>query len=518
MPLARLASIAVLMVAVAVLHVAHAVSEQAPGYNLTIVFVEPIDGSTWSIKVRLEGADIIECSGLLRPNAYYVQTRDISDSIVVAPLYYVLDSVCHAAVSEIQLLAAASGNSSIHVAVKAPEGYIVRSSLDWRGYGPLGGPYTVDVASFAKYYVFDGIVVANVSMYRVEDLDGANITVISARGMRNDVAEYAVESVVAVRTALSRWLGPSPRAPVVIVLVGANEHYLQPPGSAHSMGGVVYLKIDSSRMDDVSWLVHAMAHETVHGWFNHGMLYGDFSFQEAAAEFLAVKALHDMSPKLYEKAASYLRTMLEVDEQYVVWMRVNAALWYAGVEACNEDLYMKAVNALYNESLTSGQRRPVSLLDIARVMSSKAPLQCMERLEAAMGKVFEAAGRGTTDWPFIDTSVFRLENMTSRLAEKRTGHGLQNATDAQGHSGRVGYSPTAGETRDSMCTTATSAHGGVMDSNSTTSIIGGNTSCAPCPPSAGSLGRVYVFALGLSTGLFAGLVFKGLHDRRSRGE
>ncbi|WP_338251129.1 hypothetical protein [Pyrodictium abyssi] len=508
------------MTAIVALHVAHAMSEQTPGYNLTIVFVKPIDESAWDMKVRLEGVNTIECSGVLRPNAYYVQTRDISDSIVVAPLYYVLDRVCYAAISEIQLLAAVGGNSSIRVTVKAPEGYIVRSSLDWRGYGPLGGPYTLDAASFAEYYVFDGIVVANASVYRVEDLDSVNITVVSARGIRSDVVEYAVESVVAVRTALSRWLGPSPRAPVVIVLVGAKEHYLQPPGSAHSMGGVVYMKIGSSQLDDISWLVHTMAHEAVHGWFNHGMLYGDFSFQEAAAEFLAIKALHDMSPKLYEIASSYLRAMLEAGEQYAIWMRANAALWYAGVEACREDLYMNVVSMLYNESLTSRRRRPVSLLDIAMMMSSGAPLQCRERLETAMGKVFEAASRGSSNWPFIDTSVFHLEDITGKLVEKRIGHGLQNAADAQGNDGQVGCSQIVGEPQDTVYVAASSARGVAMnyDFAGSTNITSANATCTPCSSDFGGLGMVYASTLSLSACVLAYLAFRGLCSRRGGGE
>ncbi|HIQ23537.1 MAG TPA: hypothetical protein EYH50_00630 [Pyrodictium delaneyi] len=515
MPTARLASIVVLIAATAILHVAYATSGPASDYNLIIVFMKPVDESTWSMKIMLEGVDVdIECIGVLRPNAYYVQTRGISSSIVVAPLYYILDSVCHSALSEIQLLATVHGNRSIRVVVSAPKGYIVRSSLDWRGYGPLGGPYTVDVVSFVKHYVFDGIVVANVSAYRVEDLGHTNITVVAAHGIGGEIVKYVVESVTVVRSALSRWLGPSPRAPVVVAIVGANEHYFQPPGSAHSLGGVVYLKIDSSQIDEISWLVHTVAHEAVHGWFNHGMLYGDFSFQEAAAEFLALKALHDTSPELYEKAASYLRIMLEAGEQYAVWMRVNAALWYAGVKACNEDLYMRAISILYNASLAGEHKKPVSLLDIARIMHSEAPFQCKGRLEAAMGKVFEAASRSVVDWPFIDTEVFRAENATSKKAGEYMVLSPQNATDTHSYVERAGYSSVAREAEGDTCTRAALVHSSNAGSNATASVVGGDTTYTPCLPSAHSAERVYVFALGLGAGLLAGFTLKGLYSRR----
>jgi len=515
---ARLAPIVVLIAATAILHVAYATPGPVSDYNLIIVFMKPIDESTWSMKIVLEGVDVdIECIGVLRPNAYYVQTRGISSSIVVAPLYYILDSVCHSALSEIQLLAAIHGNSSIRVVVSTPKGYIVRSSLDWRGYGPLGGPYTVDIASFVKHYVFDGIVVANASAYRVEDLGHINITIVAARGIGGEIVKHVIESVTVVRSALSRWLGPSPRAPAVVAIVGASEHYFQPPGSAHSLGAVVYLKIDSSQIDEISWLVHTMAHEAVHGWFNHGMLYGDFSFQEAAAEFLALKALHDTSPELYEKAASYLRIMLEAGEQYAVWMRVNAALWYAGVELCNKDLYTEAIGILYNKSLADKQKKPVSLLDVVSIMFSIAPSWCKDRLEAAIGKVFWAASKGVSDWPFIDINVFMVEKITSKEIGRYVGLDFQNTTDIDSYVDSVGCSPVvAREAGDNVRTNTVLVIGSGSDSNATTSTISTDAVCQPCLPNDNSLWKVYVFSLGLGVGLLSSFALRGLHSRRVR--
>ncbi|ABM81214.1 hypothetical protein [Hyperthermus butylicus] len=381
-------------------------------YRLVVVFREPLDGDAWSVYVAFSGPGAgVNCSGQLRPNLYYLQTKTISRGLVVAPLYYVLSSICPRVLSELQLLAGSRGDELLVVELEAPQGYSVRSGMDWRGFGKAGGPYTLPLSAFVRYYVFDGVVVAG-EEYRVVDDSALNLTVVALQASKETV-EYTVESLVAVRDAVAEWLGPSPRSPVVLVVAGPGEHQYLPPGTAHSMGGVVYVKLGV--VENLPWLVHTVAHEALHGWFNHGMLYGDFSFQEAAAEFLAVKALHDQRPSLYELAASYLEYMLAVDEQYAVWMRVNAALWHAGLRACGEDLYMYAVRELYNRVITDGFSGPVSLLDVASLMVEKASTQCREALEAMIGWVLLAPRSGTSEWPYIDTGSYNAGAGTSAI-------------------------------------------------------------------------------------------------------
>jgi len=385
-------------------------------YNLIIVFKEPVSSDVWHVSIALEGHDSnINCSGLLGPNVYYLQTRSVSRDLIVVPIYYVLDKVCPQIISEIQILASSSGNKTLLITIHVPDNYMVRSSMDWRSYGPAGGPYRVDPESFARYYIFDGIVVANRRIYDINDYIEENVTVIIQRNIPENIVKYAVESLLIVRSTLTKWLGPSPRSPRILVIVGPEEHSFLPPNIAHSMGSIVYMKLSSHTEDILPWLVHTAAHETSHGWFNHGMLYGDFSFQEAAAEFLAMKALHDNNPRLYRLAVNYLNDMLDVNEQYSVWMRVNAALWYAGIQACDRDVYIDTVRRLYNLSITTGLKDSISLLDVIKMMVEGLQSSCGETLEALVGRVLIAASTRSSTWPLIDISSLsvNLRTMTN---------------------------------------------------------------------------------------------------------
>lgn len=382
-------------------------------YNLIIVFKEPVSSDVWRVSIILKGHDSsINCSGLLGPNVYYLQTRSISRNLVVAPLYYVLDKVCSQIISEIQILAGSSGNKTLLITIHVPDNYMVRSSMDWRSYGPTGGPYRVDLESFVRYYIFDGIVLANRRIYDINDYTEENLTVIMQRNIPEKIVKYALESLLTVRSTLTKWLGPSPRSPCVLVIVGPEEHSFLPPNTAHSMGSIVYIKLSSHTEDILPWLVHTVAHETSHGWFNHGMLYGDFSFQEAAAEFLAMKALHDNNHRLYRLAVDYLNDMLDVDEQYSVWMRVNAALWYAGIQACGRDVYIDTVRRLYNLSITAGLKDPISLLDVIKMMVEELQSPCGKTLEALVGRVLIAASTRNSTWPLIDISSLSVDMKT----------------------------------------------------------------------------------------------------------
>ncbi|WP_168371221.1 hypothetical protein [Pyrodictium occultum] len=143
----------------------------------------------------------------------------------------------------------------------------------------------------------------------------------------------------------------------------------------------------------------------------------DFSLEEAATEFLALKALHDADPRLYSMAVSYVRGSIEAGDAYATWMRMNAALWYAGVHACGTDLYTRALRQLFNSSLAGGGK-PVSLLDLIRTMLSLAPSGCRKRLKASIGPALIAAASRADSWPFIDIEVF--ENSSTSASTPAT--------------------------------------------------------------------------------------------------
>ncbi len=370
------------------------------GFRLVLFFEEPLMNNSWRVHVVLEGRAGISCEGVLTPNVYYLQTRSISRDLVVTPLYYVLDRVCPRVLDAIE----ETSNGAIFFELRVPEGYAVRTGMDWRGYGRVGGPYTVDAGLFRKYYLFDGVVVANSSIYRVLDYPKLNVSIVAWRGLSMGDLDLVVSTLVTVRSAASSWLGSSPRAPTVAVIVGSSEHEFLPPGTAHSIGGVVYLKTGFS-IDATAWLVHTIAHETLHGWFNHGMLYGGFGFQEAAAEFLAMRALYEKAPRLYEFAQKYLVGLLSADEQYGVWMRAHSALWYAGLKVCQVDVYTAALRKLFIDSLATGPREPITLPDLVMLMLSLAPAECRNILKQLIGGILVAVATDNATWPYINTST-----------------------------------------------------------------------------------------------------------------
>ncbi len=385
--------------------------------TLTITLAQPEKGGTWRTVVVLDTpSGRIACKGLLQPNVYYLQTRSISESLVVVPLYYVLDTVCPKALEKLENQA----KGVLVVQLKAPKGYVVRSCMDWRGLGGPGGPYTVPVSLFTRYYIFDSLVVADKESYMVLDYSQENMTLVTPRGTPMHLVHQAARALATVRRAVHSWLGASPREPVVAVIAPPGEHPLLPSGVAHSTGSVVYAKLD--RPIDTAWLIHTLAHEAVHGWINYGMLYGDFSFQEAAAEFMALRALHEKAPNLYQLATSYLQEMALSSEQYTVWMRVHAALWYAGLIACEEDVYTRVLRSLYQHALEEGEGLHLTLLDLAKAMTQNAPEHCRDKLSQLIGAVLQAASTPQHTWPLVDTHPLE------EAAKANTSQGTRGAT------------------------------------------------------------------------------------------
>ena len=349
--------------------------------SLNLTFVKPLANGSWVVRIEYHGVTLVRsCTGLLSPNPYYVETKGVSAQLVVAPMYYVIDSVCGDAAAIVEDLAGFQGNMS--VAIAAPRGYGVRTALDWRGFGRLGGPYQLPAPLFSKLYVYDSMVVYSRSVFDVYDSRG--LSIVYQRGVNTSLAMLAWRVVSCVSRHAGQWLGVSPRSPVVVVLVGRGVHPLYPPGFAFSTAGVVYVKLGGGGL---AWLVHTLAHEALHGWLNYDLLGGGFGFEEAAAEFLALRGLRLCNASLYRLALGYHQEMLTAGEDYAAWSELHKRLWEAGLAACNTDIYTATLRRLFLEAVKQGGVR-VTLFQFVDAMVENAPPRCRQSLEAMLGPLY----------------------------------------------------------------------------------------------------------------------------------
>ncbi len=330
-------------------------------------------------------AGLGSCNGVVSANPYFIQTKGVSRDLVVLPLYYVVDDACGWGPRLYEYFSGLAGNVSI--CIEVPGGYGVATGMDWRGFGSHGF-YTLPAQLFARYYLHDGLVVYSVSRFAL--LRGGGFSVVYQRGIDQVVLGYAVSSFRVARSGLEGVLGWSPRSPVVLVVVGGGVHPLYPPGFAHSMGGVVYVKLGG----ELGWLVHTVAHECVHGWFNYGLLNGDFVFREAGAEFLALHSL-ESNETLYRLALDYYESMLEAGEGYALWARLHRVLWSEALRLCGVDVYSRALRALFHEAVEKGGLY-VDFYRFLRVYVESAPARCRVELVEKLGVLGEAAGVGAS--------------------------------------------------------------------------------------------------------------------------
>ncbi len=367
--------VALLVLAAAAAAVAAADASGVSQHLLAVRFLG-FNGSLhgWTVEARL---DDVSCRGVVAVNLAYRESRSISRGLLVAPLYYVLVSACGAG----RVAGWASSlEGPVRVVFEAPGGYRVRSGLDWRGYGPQGGPYTVPGRLLRRFYLYDGVVVAGPG-YVVEDLEALNMSLVAPWRAAGRAA-YAAHAAAAVRSVVSQLLGPSPRSPVVAVVARPGEFEWLLPGVGYSLGGVflVYPEPGST----AGWLVHVAAHEAVHGWLNDGLLYGDFSLAEAATEWLAVLGLWRGNRSLYRAAEPYIGSLVDYGESYSVWMRVHALLWETALRECGWDAYSSALAGMFRESINGEPgERLYSLVDLVESINETCgpkPLEDWARL------------------------------------------------------------------------------------------------------------------------------------------
>jgi hypothetical protein len=341
-----------------------------------VLRLEPRGDGSWhaSVEFRLPGLGRL-CSGVVAAVSYYAETRSVSQRLLALPLYYVLDSVCPGLPADAAvLLEDASYNVTLTIIV--PGGCTVRSGLDWRGFGPLGGPYRVPARLFARYYIYAGLVVA-CSGYRAVDLPAYNLSLVEP----SDTNYSGVAAAVAcVAGKLRGMLGPSPLEPAVLVVASPRDHSLVLPGVGLNLGGVVYVK--PSPLWDSSDAIAVAAHETVHCWVGRGPIRGDEVLVEGAAQLLALLALQQCG----------LHAGPPAEGRYASLLLIHQALYSAGLRACREDIYTAALRAL-----GPGEHSFVQL--VSAMYSEAEKLGCAARFAELIGEELVAKARGSSRGP-----------------------------------------------------------------------------------------------------------------------
>ncbi len=374
------------------------------------------------------------CTGLVEKNLYYRETRAISDSLVLLPLYYVLDKTCPRLAS----LLAGLREGLVEVVVEAPQGYAVLTSMDLRGYGGPGS-YTLPARLFSRHYLYDSILVYSLSSYG-SALVNKSLVVVYPKGLRGDVVKTVALAAIHVKKALSSMLGPSPRSPVALVLASPGEHPFT-GGYHYSTASIIYISLPERPGDpeNLLELVHAAAHEAVHGWINHGMLWGnDYLVSEGTTEYLALLSLHTLSPGLLDVIDKRIVSVyIEAKSRYGLGLLANAGLRQAALSLCGEDAYIAGLRRLYQEALSKNITGvgPVSFTDLVEasirecsnstaraVLEAVAPIVLVETLSGSIGE---------PSWPYIGAGDVERALMKIRGAcEALAGSGEPVATSA----------------------------------------------------------------------------------------
>ncbi len=328
---------------------------------ILVLRLNPLGESEWNATFTLiVGNSKWTCSNTIIVNPYYVQTKTISDRLLVAPLYYIGGNCA----VELRERLDRINSSSIIFRVDVPPGYVVRSALDWRGFGSLGGPYKVPLEVFKRFYIYDGIVVGSENSYSVIDGFNSNTSIVACTGYRWRIL---AEALVNARSFAEKLLGPSPRSPIILVISCLDDHEFMLPGSGHSLGSIVYIKPDA--VEEIN--IHIVFHEAMHGWLNPGLLYGSYEFVEATVEYLA---------RLAANHSGYLVVLnAPVDFRYQDWYRILYSMAMLSEKVCGDNIVLKALKQLVKIAFKENGVE-VTLTDFAEHVVAVAPPPCKERL------------------------------------------------------------------------------------------------------------------------------------------
>jgi len=333
--------------------------------------------NSWQVNISasIEG-EHFGCNGVVEANPYYRETRAVSATLLSAPLYYVLDSVCP---NLTLLLDVINPAGLIHIVINVPKNYYIYTAMDSRGYGSHGR-YTLPLGLFVHQYLFDGIVVASKKYYIATKIH--TIALIEPRNSTNDYTAIA-RVVECVSSFLRKELGSSNRSPVVLVVAASWDHPYMLTGVGYSLGSVIYVKPGAG----LGSLVHLIAHETVHSWIGKGRLQGGPSLVEGAAELLSLLALSSCNKEMYKKDLLYEEISQEANP-YDVWLRLHAAIRGASIYACKRDLYIEALRLLYGQG-----KKDANIFDLLMTIKKLANnYGCLDTLEKYLGKALLSAG------------------------------------------------------------------------------------------------------------------------------
>ena len=428
--------------------------------NTTLVRVDIALGApaSNSLEARIQvsqGEAGYTCSGVVEKNYYYRETRALSKNLLVIPIYYLLDKTCPRLLATLSS-PAPGGTGLMSLSVHVPPGYGILSGMDMRGYGGWGN-YTLPLHMFQRHYLYDSLVVFSEKTYQAVAVNNSLAVVYPANTSKALVKAVAV-TVLAVENFLSQELGPSPRSPVVVVLAAPGEHPYT-GGFHYSTGSVIYISL--ARPPDVLELVHAAAHEAVHGWLNHGLLWGtDYLVSEGTTEYLAMMALHHYYPDIARRIDERIISLyVSAKSRYGLGLLANAGLREAALQLCGHDAYIEALRALLAERLNKPLQNlePISFEDLVGATTSScrnttgrellevvAPLLLIRTLG---GKIGEAK------WPYIGKSevedvLGEVRKACSHLSTRVRGEQVkENASIVTSNNDGIGKGSDNGTTR-----------------------------------------------------------------------
>ncbi len=372
--------------------------------NITFVF-NVTKNDEWNVSIIANiHSRVFNCSGLIRINALYRETRSISQNLLVVPLYYVIDSVCPKLSVYLSSLPRQQ-DTTIKVLFRYPYEYKFFSSMDKRVLR-IGSTYIVPLHLFLDYYIYDGIVLASSDEYNFSEHYGLNI--VFPRDLKLRVATSIARVAYCVSKYLNKVLGPSPRSPVVVVVTSPKEHTFVLPGTGYSLGGIVYAKysINANRS-----LTHIVAHETVHGWIGKGPLRGDEAFVEGASELLALLGLKECDPKLYQIAHKHINESSKFNKYYSFFI-IHYFLRESSLKACKKDLYLEALRRMY------AQKRIVEITDFFSLLGRLAFLaNCDGEFALELGRYLLGINETSRMTWLTHSTTTKLHNMYTHKSE-----------------------------------------------------------------------------------------------------
>jgi len=231
-------------------------------------------------------------------------------------------------------------NCDVEITLITPRDYILASPIFYRynlsvtmfDEERIAYSVRVDYFNFSRLVFYEAFVIGlndTVSVY-----DGGSFKIVYTNDIPRDFIEAIAEAYVKGIDMFVELLGYSPIQPRLIVFSGPNHHQSYPEGNAHSIGGsTVYMKRFDSRAYGIDWYVKNLYHEMAHGWFTWPILYGDFTVNEGAAEYVSWFLTKKLYPELYARYdANNIRYRIESGEGYalaaIMHMALNHSLVY----------------------------------------------------------------------------------------------------------------------------------------------------------------------------------------------